>query len=440
MKKILSVRVVCLFIALMMLSGARAFAAVMGSPYEVLRDSVLDALTFRNVTMEGTFRVELNGEIIEHQRIHSIVGDYSYLEWRFDELGNTTSFSFGNEYFNLNPRYLFLDTNDLEWHMAVLNRNLSRYWTTGSDLQIFTQEDINSPEMRFSLLVLDALIGDLRKNISMSSSGGVRTIRCSLTENQIPELVRAGIDMLLLEHNDRFVLTRWTSSFDGNYFIEERTFSNGDMIEIITLRTPARRLTPDEEQMWDDGTLWDEILRTNHYGASFVRDEDIPLINTGYTEFFSESSIPATREHFVRLNNNPFDFPLRDLTINHVRGEASVDLNGSLLDININAGITITNIFGDIDRIDMTYTGQFTDRGTSIPVSPIPNIEQILTFENMYARFGYSPFEVYFTLNSDGTINMDGLFTHSHFIESVVTVEDVYEIDVEVVFEEDVGE
>jgi hypothetical protein len=406
-----------------MLSGALAFAAIMGSPYEVLRDSVLDALTVRNVTMEGNLSVELNGEILELNRIHSVYGDESYLNWIFDEQGNPTTFSFGNGYFHFNNFNTIRDVDGVEWYRASLNRHQNFNWMRGSDLQMFTQEDLDSAEMRFALLVMDALVGDIRNNITMSSSGGLRTIRGSLTEHQIPELVRAGID-LMIEQSNQFGSSYWTSYFDGSYVVEERTFRNGDMMTVSTSRTPARRLTADEQQMWNDGTFWNEIHRMDHFGTSWVSNEDYPLINTGQTEHVDESNVPVTREHFERFSD-PLDFPLRNLTINHVRGEAIVDSDGNLLDIDFNAGITITSIFDDINSLEISFTAQFTDIGTSVPVSPIPNLEQILTHDNMYARFGHSPFEVYFTFNPDGTINMDSLTT-THPSEARITPEDSF--------------
>ena len=414
MRKNITVRVVCLIVALVMLSGALAFAAIMGSPYEVLRDAVLDALTVRNVTMSGTVSVEFNGELLDRESFHMAVGDESLLTWTFDEDGNPSNFTFANKYLSFNSFNTVTDSNDVEWQWVWLNHHASTFnMMHGSGIQRFTQEDLDSPQMRFALLVLDALVGDLRNNITMSSAGGLRTIRGTLTEHQIPEIVRAGID-LLIEQNNQWGFSRWTSSFDGTYVVTERTFRNGDMVTVRVERTPARRLTADEQQMWNDGTFW--VHGSNDYGLSWVDDESYPLINTAWSDSVSESTVPATREHFAETDN-PFDMPLRGLTINHVRGEAIVDADGNLLDIDVSGGITLTNIFGDVDRIDISFTTQFTDIGTSAPVSPIPGMEQILTSENMSARFGHFPSQIFFTLNSDGTINMDSLTT-THPIEA----------------------
>ena len=55
MRKNVKVRIVCLLVSLVMLSGAVAAAAIMGSPYEILKNAVLDTATMNNVTMETQF-------------------------------------------------------------------------------------------------------------------------------------------------------------------------------------------------------------------------------------------------------------------------------------------------------------------------------------------------------------------------------------------------
>jgi len=94
-----------------------------------------------------------------------------------------------------------------------------------------------------------------------------------------------------------------------------------------------------------------------------------------------------------------------------VRGEAEVDSDGNLTYINISGSATMTNIFGDVSVVELRADARFSDIGTSNPVSPIPGAEQVLTPEFIKNRFGNDSLSVYFTLNDDGSINVDSITT-----------------------------
>ena len=195
MKKSIAVRVLCLAVASVVLTGAVAVAAVMGSPYETLKRAVLDAVTYRNVTLESSMTVTVNGEPVTEEKSHEIYGDAGSMRYYFDQNGDPNRFSYFAHGLTLQPGYTAEDGT--QWYYAnVYPRERFTFSHERSSVAMISPQDRDSSRMRFMELVADALIGDLKNNITMSSGDGVRLIRGTLTESQVPELAKVGLDML----------------------------------------------------------------------------------------------------------------------------------------------------------------------------------------------------------------------------------------------------
>ena len=197
MKKSIKFRVLSLIIASVVLSGALTVAAIMGSPYEILKESVLDACTYGNSTIEMQGTVYVNGEIYQQYKSGYVNGDEGSMNYEYDNNGNLSNCYYNSKTLNIYQTYTGLDGT--KWYSAYA-RSLSPYdnfnsYSGGS--HILNPEDRDSAQMRFVELVVDALVGDLKNNITMSSNGGVRLIQGTLVESQIPEIVKAGIDVLI---------------------------------------------------------------------------------------------------------------------------------------------------------------------------------------------------------------------------------------------------
>jgi len=194
-----------------------------------------------------------------------------------------------------------------------------------------------------------------------------------------------------------------------------------DTKTVTTWRLEARPLTDDDLDSADylgelsDGTFVDRAFASRHWDIA-ISDDGTAHITTGYRELISEISVPATRNDFGG-RNGPFDIPMRSLSINFIRGDAQIDASGNLLFIDMNSTVTITNIFGDVQVVELAATARFSDHGTSNPASPIHGAEQVLTPENMLSRFGSERMQVYFSLNDDGSID-EGSITTMHPLES----------------------
>ncbi|MDR3278534.1 MAG: hypothetical protein LBT12_07145, partial [Oscillospiraceae bacterium] len=94
MRKNISFRAVCLIAAIAVLGGIAAYAAVAGSPYEILKNALLDALTYHNGTQEIDAVMTVNGEPYERSKQRTVNGDNGYLTYDYDENGEVSDYSY----------------------------------------------------------------------------------------------------------------------------------------------------------------------------------------------------------------------------------------------------------------------------------------------------------------------------------------------------------
>lgn len=191
MRKSVMVRVICLAVAGIMLTGALAVAAVNGSPYERLKNALLDAASYTNVTIEGEMTLSFNGEVYETERVHMIKSQTGNIEF-YGSLGETDRFFYNSNGLQIRPS---ITTDDgTQWYTASLVRNFNS-WTP----MALTPEERNSAQFRFVELLVDLMIGDLKNNLTMSTNEGITRISGTVTHNQLPEIIRLGIDVLVEE-------------------------------------------------------------------------------------------------------------------------------------------------------------------------------------------------------------------------------------------------
>jgi len=195
MTKNIKIRVLCLIIAGIMLTGSLLVAAVNGSPYETLKNAIFDAMTYESFTMQGQMQVVFNGEIEEFDKVHLIVGENSSLEYSFRD-GEPTGFSYTTESLRVSSN-AFTSRDGTQWYSAWVFANSPHINHTNSFG--VSPEERNSARFRFMELLLDLAVGDLKNHMTMSTSGGVRSVTGTITHNQLPEIVRVRLDVIIEE-------------------------------------------------------------------------------------------------------------------------------------------------------------------------------------------------------------------------------------------------
>ncbi|MDR2737222.1 MAG: hypothetical protein LBB49_06610 [Gracilibacteraceae bacterium] len=399
-------RVVCLAAASVVLSGAVVFAAVAGSPYETLKKAMLDTAAYHNVTVEGQITLSVNGVTQKTQKMHYILNGDAFLQSVFDHDGNPD----GYRWYAM--KGLTIGSSDVDvpgWYSAniwpdeyIASRNNAAFSSPfmGGVLNNFPfmidLGDRDSAAMSFVALSIDVLAGDLKNNVVMSAGQDVRRIRGRLNESQVPELFKAGLDLVLDQRIGNPVTMIHEVSFDGREHVYEHTRLENGTKTITTYQEIVRPITPEEETAWKKGSYTD---------ITFIHG--VPYIMEMPPHSVSVHVVPATRDDYEGFDL--LNYPKKSLTVNAIYGEAEIDADGNLLTMDAGVVLTIADIFGGTNVLEVKFVVSFSDIGTSNPVCPIPGAEQLFadTLKTYNDDYEYRTF--YFTLNQDGSIDADSV-------------------------------
>ena len=401
MKKNVKIRVLSLIIASAALGVALTVAAVMGSPYETLKKAALDAITYRNATIESQLTIKFNGEIYEEQKSYYVNGDDSSLYYYFDGDGNPSNFTYSSNILNINRAYT--EEDGTQWYSAHGRPSFYNSYSypvyNGGPFAVISPEDRDSARMRFMEMAADALIGNLKNNITMSTSGGVSYIQGTLTESQVPEIVKAGLDVLV-EQSGGWNYSERVISFDGSEYVYESIQINNGIKNVTVYKHTVAPVKFNEDETWEfDGQYGFTCIGGDYY------------VNTALQEVIDDYTAPASIEDYDR-ENDPFNLPMESVTLNYLHGEAEVDANGALTYISFSATATVVTIFGDSEVVEISGSARFTDIGTSAAVCPIPEAEQLLNNNYITNNFGSNFYgAIYFKLNEDGGIDPSSVTT-----------------------------
>jgi len=200
MKKRPAARLICLIVAATILTGTLTVAAINGSPYDILKTALFDAVMFENVTLDGEFTMRVNGVVDNTQRARVVHTSQSALSFysTFDRnLGARESVNFDSPELSLStsthgPYQGVWYSVTVRGQQDIANRADWRRTTIGG----MSADERYSNWFRLAEVGLDLVVGNLRNNISISHHGdGVRRVGGAITESQIPEIVRILVDI-----------------------------------------------------------------------------------------------------------------------------------------------------------------------------------------------------------------------------------------------------
>jgi len=255
MKKRISTRAICLAIAAVLLIGALTVSAINGSPYENLKNAVINAFFYESFTLEAEVTIRVDGQIHEHSWSRQYLGNDGWLNIN-SATGDESRASYTSSYFTVHP--VNFGDNNVQWHMASRRfQGDTLFAGTPQPLgyTIFGAAGRNSNYLRLAEMSADLLIGDLKNNLTMSTqSDGTRRISGAITESQLPEIVRVLIDIAIDEQLRWANTTRTRDEFDN------------------VLSIPMRNLTIDRIQGDADIDAYGNLLYVSFLGRATIEN------------------------------------------------------------------------------------------------------------------------------------------------------------------------
>jgi len=207
MKKSRLARIVCLIVAGALLTGAITVAAVIGSPYETLKNAIFDSLlATNNMTFEGEFTLIVDGEVVERDITRTIRNGDAEASWDYVN-GEMVNLRLWSDRMSINPLRGGGRWNDgwnddgPQWYTANIRPET---WGSRSNFPAMlgfglTADDRGTARFRLVELAIDLVVGDLQHNLSMTMNDGVRRVSGEFTEHQLPEILRVMRDVAVEE-------------------------------------------------------------------------------------------------------------------------------------------------------------------------------------------------------------------------------------------------
>ena len=413
-------RPVCLVLALLVMAGSMAAAALTGSPYDVLKDAAFSALTAESGTYWLSAQMYLDGELYENV-------EEQYSQFSPDaNLNRTIRHADGYLYESYQRGNLRVSSHIPDENLWRANWNSYSY-SGDPMLSEYTRGDAY---VRLFELGLDLLVGDLKNNLGMTQADGIRTVSATLTAQQIPELYNAALTVGLASNTGyRTNYNRETLSLtDTEERYRETYINNNEKVTTEWLRTFVK-------QYYDPET--GENISDDDPRAS----EEHCWINYSKEDVISETRVPATKADY---GDDKLQLPMEKGVIDYVSGTARIDKDGYPVDADGTVRVLLTTIFGDEIEVEVVLNIRCENINSTVPQSSVVDADGVLTEELFQSLFGeavtddmikyyssssfYGRYygEIIFSLNEDGTVNRDSIQTMDQY--SALHVDDLPDV------------
>ena len=386
MKRSFFIRIIALAASIALLTGALVVAAVAGSPYEVLKKSVLNFDSMTSHSMSLVTSATLNGVplISEKQYNEYVAGIYSY------------STSDGYVCYKTDAGTLSFYNDESYAHFYKYGSNV--FVSYDSPFNIFGIDNEQNPKYkRLIEMAADLIVGDLKNNISMSQTGDIRHISGTLTANQIPELYNAAFDLLMAENGSYiYVASEYdlsTLDIDNMTIEYKNTFVLDAKIHEDVTRcslNPSDFANYSSPQLYADmqnGELVDNILYLDGiyyeiWHENILSQKETPLDEAAYNAYpKSEGQLP----------------PVSSARITYIHGEVDVDGKGIIRSVYADVSIALTDIFGNAHELDVNISAEVNE----ISGVANPRYERIMKAVAAYAPENDQYYDVSFTLDEN---------------------------------------
>lgn len=183
---------VCLAVGIVLLTGSALANFENASGYSKVKKGALSLRSAENLTAQMDYEILLNGNRVDSAEVYQ----------QFDNDGAVSSYNkeaygdYSSETW-IQDGYKISHLPTLEEYSYSLAKADSKGFNGGYVNASDEEKAVQDKTINFFELLCDTLVGDLKNNVVLESSdAGNSTYSISLSKEQVPELVNAGLSML----------------------------------------------------------------------------------------------------------------------------------------------------------------------------------------------------------------------------------------------------
>lgn len=347
MKRSFFIRMIALAASIALLAGALVVAAVSGSPYETLKDAIMNLGELKNHSLSTSMTATLDGVVTGTE--------YTYDEYVDGKYSLSENDGYVNYRTKTGSLTLYGDSREGSFYTNGGEQNLY------SPANRFDLSDEDPRYVRLAEMAIDMLVGDLKNNISMTQTGEMRHISGTLTASQIPEIYNLAFDILMSEAGGSYIHISDAldmSTFDAvaKTIVRTEKYISGSSVNERTYEYELHEFTNEGNQL--DSYQLNEIMNgSTDYGIYYINGAFYELWNSRYISSTETPLDEATYLAYADMYDLP---PIKAAKISYVHGEADVDNDGLIRSVKGSISVSFTDIFGKDHELEVAIIAEIT--------------------------------------------------------------------------------
>ena len=231
------------------------------------------------------------------------------------------------------------------------------------------EDESEKKAVHFMELLADTMVGDLKNNVILTSNeNGIKEYSISVSRNQIPEVVRAGISLMFTASNDSYDNSEYGSVTFEEY---QETFKNyyeketGKEFNDSYFYSAYDSMTEEEQNEYHemDSDMWDKyddiMEEKGDKGILYVKTD-------GSYEYFNNTKEYEETTGKISLTNVTSKFG-NDPYIENASMKVTLDEQGRLLKNDVEVKLTGVDEQGKEHTAVVTIKASISEYGTAKP-------------------------------------------------------------------------
>lgn len=263
--KRMSRAIACGLVGVLLLSVSVFAAYGSASGYGKYKESVTSLITdTKNATMKLSQTITYDGEVA-YKNVSITKMDGTNGSTHTKEVSKDKSYNYENWYSSVNGQAIQFSAGD----------NYYNTWDGDSFSNPFGESEYSDKIVKFTSLLADTVLGDLKNNfVLVNSEKGFHTYSLDLTADQMPALVNAGLDLMLVSAGTNTGYTMYEDSDSTLKDFYEKNHGEAlpeDFFERVNGSDAPGSYYDIYNETWEEMTeYYDNLLEENYDGNGIM--------------------------------------------------------------------------------------------------------------------------------------------------------------------------